>query len=245
MWVKSSSGRLYNLSHFSVVDVTPYEAARYGEDAFIVLGYSAISGKTPAQLTEHLPRAKAEAVLQRIWLAIENGEVALDLGELVSTQIPATGLISREPSAGNTRIISARETETSLSTDSDTGGGKSPTRTVLVVDDDYEDLLLIEDMLNQVGWRTLKAVNGQQALILERDCNPDCIVLDINMPGMDGIETLERLTQQNPQVPVIIHTGIEVDRNQLLSRGAFAYVIKSSDMTELETRIHEALAITE
>ena len=70
---------------------------------------------------------------------------------------------------------------------------------------------------------------------------PDLVVLDIVMPGMDGIEILGRLLSHDNKLPVIFHTAYTGYQDNFMSWAADAYLIKSSDLTELKTRIRETL----
>jgi CheY-like chemotaxis protein len=68
------------------------------------------------------------------------------------------------------------------------------------------------------------------------------VVLDIRMPGIDGLETMARLLSRENTLPVILNTAYSAYRESFLSWSADAYVIKSSDLTELKTKIREVLA---
>ena len=80
-------------------------------------------------------------------------------------------------------------------------------------------------------------------LIARRHCGfwptdlPDLVMLDLVMPGQDGIGLLERLVQQTPQLPVVINTAYPVYQHNYLTWPADAYVVKSSDLTGLKDTV--------
>ncbi|MFH1678178.1 MAG: response regulator [Candidatus Omnitrophota bacterium] len=78
---------------------------------------------------------------------------------------------------------------------------------VMVVDDEKDFLFTMEYWLKSKGYNVKTAGNGFEALELIKDFNPNIILLDINMPGIDGVETLRRIREFNKDVPVIIITA--------------------------------------
>ena len=109
--------------------------------------------------------------------------------------------------------------------------------TVLIVDDQQIIIDGITSLLNSTP--TIKIIggskNGKQAIEDIRKLDPDIVLLDFNMPEMDGIETLEKLKNQYPQIKVIMLTGydeIELIR-EALRKGAKGYVLKNVDKAQL------------
>jgi len=78
---------------------------------------------------------------------------------------------------------------------------------ILAVDDEKDFLFILEYWLKSKGYKVKTALDGFQALELVKTYNPDIILLDVNMPGIDGLETLKRIRQINKDVPVIIITA--------------------------------------
>ncbi len=112
---------------------------------------------------------------------------------------------------------------------------------ILCVDDDPNILELYADELSEEGYHVILARNGKEALREFESEKFDVVVMDIRMPQMDGIETLTAMLGKDRQVRVILNTGYTQYRENFMTWGAEAYVVKSSDFTELKTKIREAL----
>jgi DNA-binding response OmpR family regulator len=113
---------------------------------------------------------------------------------------------------------------------------------LLVVEDEKNLRALYKSELTREGYDVVLAPDGQEALKLLDIEKPDLVVLDIRMPGIDGLETMARLLSRENTLPVILNTAYSAYRDSFLSWSADAYVIKSSDLTELKTKIREVLA---
>ena len=118
---------------------------------------------------------------------------------------------------------------------------------VLVVDDTVENLRLIASMLGQQGYEVRPVTNGRQALLaVERD-PPDLILLDINMPDMNGYEVCARLKQQDAlrDVPVIFLTALSdvADKIRAFEAGGVDYITKPFRMEEVHARVRTHLAL--
>ena len=113
---------------------------------------------------------------------------------------------------------------------------------VLVVDDDEHQRLLYQEELELEGYKVLLAAGGQEALTIVADQPVDVVVLDIAMPGMDGLETLGKILDINRQLPVILNTAYSSYKDDFMTWAAEAYVTKSSDLTNLKQQIKEAVA---
>ena len=112
---------------------------------------------------------------------------------------------------------------------------------VLCVDDDLSLLRLYEDELTEEGYKVVLAKDGKEAIAKFEKESPQVVVMDIRMPVMDGIEALTNLLGKDRQVPVILNTAYPQYRENYMTWGAEAYVIKSSDLTELKQKIREVL----
>jgi DNA-binding response OmpR family regulator len=114
-------------------------------------------------------------------------------------------------------------------------------QTILVVDDEPNIRLLYKKELRDEGYEVLLAGDAREALKTLEQVRPDLIVLDIKMPGMDGIETLGRILGRDSAIPVILNSAYSSYKDSFMSWSADAYVIKSSDLTELKTKIRTIL----
>ena len=117
-------------------------------------------------------------------------------------------------------------------------------RTILVIDDDDPVRESIADYLADSGYRVETAVDGEDGLHRFQDIGPDLVLLDLRLPGIDGIELLPRITSQHPDTPVIIVSGQASfgDAVQALKRGAWDFLTKPiQDMAALEDAVEYAL----
>lgn len=114
---------------------------------------------------------------------------------------------------------------------------------VLVVDDDEAICDTLEDALHLAGYRTLRATEGNSAIKLIRDEDPDLVVLDVNMPGTDGFEVMRRTRNSGVSTPVIFLTARhdKVDAVNGLRLGADDYVSKPFGLEELLLRVAAVL----
>jgi CheY-like chemotaxis protein len=114
--------------------------------------------------------------------------------------------------------------------------------TVLVVEDDKNQRLLYEQELKLEGYEVVTASDGKDALGKIQEQLPDLIIMDINMPKMDGIETMGKILGKNRDIPVIINTAYSNYKDNFMSWAADAYIVKSSDLSELKNTVKEVLA---
>jgi DNA-binding response OmpR family regulator len=113
---------------------------------------------------------------------------------------------------------------------------------VLVVDDDAKTVELVKLYLNRDGYRVLTAYDGVEALRLAREGHPDLIVLDLMLPGINGLEVCRTLRGES-DVPVIMLTARTTDEDKLtgLGLGADDYVTKPFSPRELAARVRAVL----
>ena len=114
--------------------------------------------------------------------------------------------------------------------------------TVLIVEDDKNQRLLYEQELKLEGYDVVTASDGKDALGKIQEQLPDLIIMDINMPKMDGIETMGKILGKNRDIPVIINTAYSNYKDNFMSWAADAYIVKSSDLSELKNTVKEVLA---
>ncbi len=113
---------------------------------------------------------------------------------------------------------------------------------VLVVDDDVKTVELVTLYLNRDGYRVITAYDGVEALRLARESRPNLIVLDLMLPGIDGLEVCRTLRNES-DVPIIMLTAKTTDQDKLigLGLGADDYVTKPFSPRELAARVRTVL----
>ena len=113
--------------------------------------------------------------------------------------------------------------------------------TVLCVDDSLSILRLYCDELSEEGYKVILAKDGQEGLMKFGKESPDVVVMDIRMPVMDGIQTVTAMLGKDRQAKVIFNTAYLQYKENFMTWGAEAYLIKSSNLTELKQKIREVL----
>jgi len=116
-------------------------------------------------------------------------------------------------------------------------------RILLVEDDPHQQLLFAEELRDE-GYDVAIAGSGAAAIEAVKQTPPDLVVLDIAMPGMDGIEAIGRILAENNQIPVILHTAYATYKDNFMTWAAVAYVVRSADLTELKAEIRRVLEKT-
>lgn len=113
---------------------------------------------------------------------------------------------------------------------------------VLVVDDDVKTVELVKLYLNRDGYRVLTAYDGTEALRLAREAHPNLIVLDLMLPGIDGLHLCRTLRDES-DVPIIMLTAKTTEQDKLagLDLGADDYVTKPFSPRELAARVRAVL----
>jgi DNA-binding NtrC family response regulator len=113
---------------------------------------------------------------------------------------------------------------------------------VLLVDDEADYVATLVKRLKKRGLNPLEAHGGEDALEMLQKEKIDVVVLDVKMPGMDGIQTLREIKKIDPLVEVIMLTGhanVEV-AIEGMSLGAFDYLMKPADIDELHYKLQDA-----
>jgi len=107
---------------------------------------------------------------------------------------------------------------------------------VLVVDDEAQAVELLREFLSAKGYEVITAGDGAEALRKVKEERPHLILLDVQMPKMDGLEVLRRLREIDKEVSVIMVTGVneEAIGRQAMELGAFDYIVKPLDLPYLE-----------
>ena len=118
---------------------------------------------------------------------------------------------------------------------------QAPSR-VLLVDDEREFVQTLSERLLLRDMGSAVAYDGESALEMLREDEPDVMILDLKMPGIDGMEVLKRVKATQPEIEVIILTGHgnETDRETCMNLGAFAYLQKPVDIDILSETMKKA-----
>jgi DNA-binding response OmpR family regulator len=112
---------------------------------------------------------------------------------------------------------------------------------VLLVDDEESIHLLYREELEEEGYEVFSAMTGEEALERFTEVNPDIIILDINMPGMNGLEVLRRIKEINSQLPVILSSAYQEFKQNLTSWASDEYIVKSANLDELLAAVKKHL----
>lgn len=112
---------------------------------------------------------------------------------------------------------------------------------ILLVDDEEGIQLLYRGEFEDDGYEVDSAYNGEEALEKFRDQSFDLVILDINMPGMNGIEVLRQMKEINPELPVILSTAYPEYKQDFGTWASEDYIVKSANLDELKAAIHKYL----
>lgn len=116
---------------------------------------------------------------------------------------------------------------------------------ILIVDDQYGIRVLLHEVFQKEGYQTFQAANGFQALdIVKKDC-PDLVILDMKIPGMDGIEILKHVKEINRDIKVILMTAYgELDMIQEAKElGALMHFAKPFDIDEIRSAVRKEITV--
>lgn len=112
---------------------------------------------------------------------------------------------------------------------------------ILLVDDEESIHLLYREELEDEGYEVHSAMSGEEAMKILKTLSPDLIILDINMPGMNGIEALRKIKENNPNLPVILSSAYQEFKQDLASWASDDFIVKSADMGELVASVKRHL----
>jgi two-component system KDP operon response regulator KdpE len=123
----------------------------------------------------------------------------------------------------------------------------TPTHRILIVDDEASIRRGLRTTLNALGFTTSEAARGEEALSLVRTSRFDAVLLDLNMPGIGGVETCRRMRRIAPRLPILVVsvTDSEDGKVEALDAGADDYTTKPFSMRELTARIRAAIRRTQ
>lgn len=118
---------------------------------------------------------------------------------------------------------------------------------ILVVDDHADNLRVLSSMLSQQGYKVRKALSGEMALMACQVNQPDLILLDINMPGMDGYQVCQHLKslEKTCEIPIIFISVLDsaLDKVRAFNMGGVDYITKPFQLEEVVARVENQLII--
>lgn len=114
---------------------------------------------------------------------------------------------------------------------------------ILVVDDDDRLRSSFENLLAMEGYVVRAAASGEAAITMAEETMPDAVIMDVRMPGMDGLATLRLLREREPRLPVIIMTAFSTTESAIEATklGAFDYILKPFDIPDVLALLEKAL----
>jgi DNA-binding response OmpR family regulator len=118
-----------------------------------------------------------------------------------------------------------------------------PRERILLIEDDPSIVAGLKLNLSLDGYEVITAENGRTGLRLAQEASPDAVLLDIMLPGVNGLEVLRQLRRRDAELPVLILTarGEEADRVMGLDLGADDYISKPFSLSELRARLNASL----
>ncbi len=112
---------------------------------------------------------------------------------------------------------------------------------ILIADDEPNIRLLYKSELEADGFDIVVATDGKDALQKVEQEKPDLVILDVRMPGMDGVEALGRILDKYRTMPIILNTAYSAYQDNFMTWSADGYVVKSGDVSVLKSKIVEVL----
>ena len=116
-----------------------------------------------------------------------------------------------------------------------------PVKTILIVDDSPTERHVLSELLTQNGYQVITAENGEEGVEKAKSEQPDLILMDVVMPGLNGYQATRTLTRDETtkHIPIIVCTskGQETDRIWGLRQGALDYIVKPVDADDLLSKI--------
>jgi len=113
---------------------------------------------------------------------------------------------------------------------------------LLVIDDELSMREVLSIMLTKENYEVLSAADGEEGIRLVREAQPRVVLVDIRLPGINGLQVLSEIRRMDPQIPVIMVTAIsdlKVAR-EAEKKGAFGYIVKPFTFWEIKSVIQEA-----
>jgi len=117
---------------------------------------------------------------------------------------------------------------------------------ILIIDDSPTELHLFQNMLEKAGFETLVADSGEDGVRQAEAARPDCILMDVVMPGMNGFQATRKITQdpRTSSIPVIMITNKDQETDKIwgMRQGAVEYIVKPIGSKDLVAKINSVMA---
>jgi two-component system, cell cycle response regulator DivK len=116
---------------------------------------------------------------------------------------------------------------------------------VLVVEDNPKNLKLVRDVLTYSGFEVIEAMSGEDGVRLAEETTPDLVLMDLQLPGIDGAEALRRIRTTGNRVPVVAVTAFAMDNDRVraFEAGFDGYVEKPISVTALSQQVSDFLEL--
>jgi two-component system, response regulator, stage 0 sporulation protein F len=112
---------------------------------------------------------------------------------------------------------------------------------ILVIEDEKNLRTLYKHDLEEDGYEVVTAATAPDGIAMVETESPDLVVMDIRLPGMDGLEGMAKVLDRHPRLPVVLNSAYSSYKENFMSWAADAYVVKSADTDELRARVRELL----
>ncbi|MFT5698197.1 MAG: two-component system response regulator (stage 0 sporulation protein F) [Desulforhopalus sp.] len=112
---------------------------------------------------------------------------------------------------------------------------------ILLVDDEPSIQIVYREEFEDEGYQVLSALNGEEGLEKFQQEDPDIVILDIHMPGMNGIEVLRLMKMQRPETPVILSSAYQEFQRDISTWASEEYIVKSGNLDGLKEAVKRLL----
>ncbi len=112
---------------------------------------------------------------------------------------------------------------------------------ILLVDDEKNILIVYREEFEDEGYEIVSASSGEEGLTKFKVEKPDLVILDILMPGMNGVEVLRKMKMLDSTIPVILSSAYQQFKHDLGTWASDAYIVKSGDISDLKNAVRKLL----
>lgn len=206
------------------------ETLQQHHDIDLILMDVSIPGEEGLSLLRRMPTEKEKRIPVVLFSGNITAEIEKEAYALGAIDVIQKGIGIKELSDRINHLLSKQD---KLRKDS----AAQPSKTkILVVDDEEGVRDFLAKFFIRKGYETITARNGNEAIALVETEKPSVVLLDVTMPGMDGVLTLKKIREIDPDVGVVMATGMADEQlaQETAQLGAYAYVLKPFDLKYLE-----------